>query len=116
MPIDTMDWKKMESKTPPNLVHSQDATVVHEMLVGGLKFVSDRTGKEEGFTFHSMVTVHDSFSVLPDDAKNVLKGLELTTMASYRYDPLVQFGSSVIGDDFDIRADRSFRVGDYSYS
>ena len=116
MPIDTMDWKKMESKTPPNLVHSQDATVVHELLAGGQKFVTDRTGKEEVFKYSPMVTVHDSFSVLPDDAENVLKGLEIVTMTSYRDDPLVQFGRSVIGDDFDIRADRSFRVGDYSYS
>ena len=63
-----------------------------------------------------MVTVHDSFSVLPDDAEILLKGLELTTMMSYRNDPLVQFGRSVIGDDFDVRADRSFRLGDNPYS
>jgi DNA-directed RNA polymerase len=116
MPRDVMDWKKMETKAPPNLVHSQDATVVHEMLTGGHKFVSDTTGKEEVFEYSPMVTVHDSFSVLPDDAYNVLRGLEFITMATYRNDPLVQFGRSVIGNDINVRSDRSYRLGDNPYS
>jgi len=116
MPKDVTDWKKMGTKAPPNLVHSQDATVVHELLAGSIKFKSDTTGKMETFEYSPMVTVHDSFSVLPDDAYNALRGLEMVTFLSYRDDPLVQFGRSVIGRKFNIRKDRSFRVGDNPYS
>ena len=63
-----------------------------------------------------MVTVHDSFSVLPDDAYNALRGLEMVTFLSYRDDPMVQFGRSVIGEDIDVRSDLSFRLGDNPYS
>jgi len=63
-----------------------------------------------------MVTVHDSFSVLPDDSYNVLQGLEMGTFISYANDPFVQFGKSVIGDEINMRSDRSFRVGDNPYS
>jgi hypothetical protein len=45
MPNDKMNWKKMETKTPPNLVHSQDATVVHELLAGASS--SNQTPREK---------------------------------------------------------------------
>ncbi len=116
MPTDTVDWRKMETKTPPNLVHSQDATVVHMMFDGKVSWVSDTTGKTETFSYFPMVSVHDSFSVLPDDARHCLRGLEIVTTTSYVDDPLVQFGRSVVGRKFNIRKDRSFRVGDNPYS
>lgn len=116
MPTDTVDWRKMETKAPPNLVHSQDATVVHELLSGEIRFVSDTTGKKEKIDYSPMVTVHDSFSVLPDDALNALRGLEMVTMISYRHDPLVQFGRGVIGKEIDLRKDMAFRLGDNPYS
>jgi len=101
IPTDQIDWQAMKRKTAPNLVHSQDATVVHMLLSGTFEVegINDH-GPDGVVVYDPLVTVHDSFSVLPTDAKKALDGLAVLTNFIYLNDPLVRWGESVIGEFF----------------
>jgi hypothetical protein len=108
LPKEEIDWEAMRTKAAPNLVHSQDATVVHLLLAGSVEIEGINDYIPDGvIAYDPLVTIHDSFSVLPSDAKPILNALEALTDFTYLNDPLVQFGMSVIGEDFPTR-DRVF--------
>ena len=108
LPKEDIDWKAMRTKAAPNLVHSQDATVVHLLLSGAFEIEGIDDHVRDGvIAYDPLVTIHDSFSVLPRDAKPILNALEWLTEMIYLNDPLIQFGMSVIGEDFPIR-ERTF--------
>jgi len=101
IPTEKVDWEAMRTKAAPNLVHSQDATVVHLLLAGSYEIEGINDHVPDGvIAYDPLVTIHDSFSVLPRDAKPILNGLEAITSIIYLDDPLVKFGSSVIGEEF----------------
>jgi DNA-directed RNA polymerase len=104
LPTDTVDWEGMKRKAAPNLVHSQDATVVHMLLSGAVEIEGINDHVPDGaVVYDPLVTVHDSFSVLPTDAKKALNGLAALTVFIYLNDPMVRWGESVIGQGFDTR-------------
>ena len=115
IPTDQIDWQAMKRKTAPNLVHSQDATVVHMVLSESVEVEIDGKAGESPsdqvpvgvIAFNPLVTVHDSFSVLPPDAKKALDHIAFLTNALYINDPMVQFANSVMGREFDTR-ERTF--------
>ena len=97
MPNHQMNWAKMKTKAPPNLVHSVDASVVH-WLVSGAIAMSDKDGKnQKTLTFDPLVTVHDSFSVVPSDAFNSLWWLQQVTYSVYWTPPLGAFTADISG-------------------
>ena len=104
LPTGTVDWEGMKRKAAPNLVHSQDATVVHMLLSGAVEIEGINDHVPDGaVVYDPLVTVHDSFSVLPTDAKKALNGLAALTNFIYLNDPMVRWGESVIGQGFDTR-------------
>jgi len=112
IPTYQIDWEAMKRKTAPNLVHSQDATVVHMVLSESVEVEIDSKSPSAQvpvgvIAFNPLVTVHDSFSVLPPDAKKALDHIAFLTNALYINDPMVQFGNSVMGREMDTR-ERTF--------
>jgi len=97
-----IDWKSMITKTPPNLVHSQDATTAHQLISQG-SVAFNRKNEIEIKKFNRIVTVHDSFSVLVADGRQSLDALHLLTNYLYAVDPLYQFISHVTGEELIVR-------------
>jgi len=100
MPLDEIDWRKMKTKAPPNLVHSYDAAMVHLLLGNGFQ-LNPEVGPPTGGSGHlvePLVTVHDSFSSLPLDSSYLLMILKLLFESMYHWgDPLMDFCSQVSG-------------------
>ena len=83
-----LNWAKMKSKTPPNLVHSIDASVVHLALV---------IDGADGLKFDQLIPIHDSFSVPCDEAHEALSKLQFITNMMYAYPPIDDFISDSSG-------------------
>ena len=88
IPTRQLNWQRMKSKTPPNLVHSVDASVVHLSLV---------IDEANGFKFDRLIPIHDSFSVPCDEAHDALRKLQLITNVMYSYPPIDDFISDSTG-------------------
>ena len=89
MPSDQIAWRKMATKAPPNLVHSVDAAVVHILLSGLLS--------EWDIEFGSIIPIHDSFSVMCDEAHAAMQKFQWATETVYVYPPLDDFISDSTG-------------------
>ena len=97
MPNHQMNWAKMKTKAPPNLVHSVDASVVHMFVKGSVHMNHKTWKKEKILTFDPLVTVHDSFSVVPSDAADLLWMLQQVTYSAYWTPPLGAFIADING-------------------
>ena len=87
IPQRELNWRNMKSKTPPNLVHSVDASVAHFVLA-----------LDDGeFSFNRLIPIHDSFSVPVDDAHDALYKFQQVTDLMYCYPPIENFFSDSTG-------------------
>ena len=89
IPTRRLNWRKMKSKAPPNLVHSVDASVVHLALA-----IDD---EENGVKFEHLIPIHDSFSVPCNEAHDALMKLQQITNVMYAYPPIDDFISDSSG-------------------
>jgi hypothetical protein len=118
VPTSEINWRKMKTKTPPNLVHSYDAALVHLVSTGkiGSTWQSGAIegvehGESQGLTFMDreevewecspLVSVHDSFSTVASESEKLVTGLRRLFDYSYIVNlPFGRFCKEVTGKTF----------------
>jgi|APSaa5957512535_1039671.scaffolds.fasta_scaffold13680_1 hypothetical protein len=105
IPLDEIDWRKMKTKAPPNLVHSYDAAMVHALLGQGVSLFPDPLTLADDrdvpvtVVIDPLVTVHDSYASLANESTYLPDKLKIIFAVLYiEGDPLVDFGSQVSGE------------------
>ena len=118
LPTDTIDWGSNITKTPPNLVHSYDATLIHAVLWAG-KFESVRHSDDSPAVMipkndgqindpstphqphYDVITIHDAFSCHASNSEDLLDKLRVGLALLYTaFDPMELFRWMTEGDQF----------------